>query len=105
MSNQSIINAFGRFWVHVLSKDKDILDQANSYTDTEVSNKVATLTAAIDGKSDSGHSHDDVYYTETEIDNKVATSNANGFMSSTDKVQIDSIEISTTSEIQTYLGY
>ena len=41
--------------------------------DTSVS---AQITNAISGKSDVGHTHDDVYYTETEVDAKLGEINA-----------------------------
>lgn len=65
----------------------------NDDSHNHVISNVDGLQTALNSKAKSGHTH------------RVATSNANGFMSSTDKVKIDSIEISTTSEIQTYLGY
>lgn len=65
----------------------------NDDSHNHVISNIDGLQAALDGKSGSGHTHN------------VATSSANGFMSSTDKVKIDSVEIATVSEIQTYLGY
>ena len=56
----------------------------NKVVDAEfeaISNAMNALESAIDGKSDSGHTHDDKYYTETEIDNKL-----NGYVPNTRKV-------------------
>ena len=36
-----------------------------------VANALNVLNTALEGKSDTGHTHDDRYYTETEIDNKL----------------------------------
>lgn len=49
MTNTSILNAFKRFWQHIV--------------------------AALSNKSDIGHTHDDIYCTEAEIDEKVAEIN------------------------------
>lgn len=38
-----------------------------------ISTAMGALDLAIDGKSDSGHTHDDRYYTESEIDAKLAS--------------------------------
>ena len=40
------------------------------YTETEIDSMMADLNAAIDGKSDADHIHDNLYYTETEIDDR-----------------------------------
>ena len=45
MANQSIANAFERFWQHIIAK--------------------------LGTKADVDHMHDDVYYTEAEVDNKL----------------------------------
>lgn len=50
MANTSILAAFERMWQHVV--------------------------AAISGKSDINHTHDDMYYTEAEMDSKLDTVNA-----------------------------
>jgi hypothetical protein len=39
---------------------------------TQIDEAVGTLEAAIAGKSDSGHTHDDRYYTESEVDSKLS---------------------------------
>lgn len=51
---------------------------ANKAVDAEfeaVSQAMGALESAIDGKSDSTHTHDDRYYTETEIDQKLSAVN------------------------------
>lgn len=51
---------------------------ANSTLNAEfdaISDAMGALENAIDGKSDSAHTHDDRYYTESEIDSKVSTIN------------------------------
>lgn len=35
-------------------------------------NDIAALQTSVDGKSDTGHTHDDRYYTESEVDKKLA---------------------------------
>lgn len=49
---------------------------ANNVLDAEfdaISDALGALELAIDGKSDSSHSHDDLYYTESEIDSKFSS--------------------------------
>ena len=74
---------------HTVSDITDyVIDDALSSTSTNpVQNKVLdtefeeiavsmrALDLALDGKSDSGHTHDDRYYTETEIDTKLSVVN------------------------------
>lgn len=43
------------------------------YTEEEIDSMMADINAAIDGKSDTNHVHDDLYYTETDIDTKLDT--------------------------------
>lgn len=72
--------------------------------DSKVAAAKADLQTEIDGKADTGHTHDDRYYTESEADallagkadtghvHSAATSAADGFMSASDKVKLDGIE-------------
>lgn len=51
--------------------NKTVVDSVLSETSTNpVENKA--VNAALAGKSDTGHTHDDRYYTETEVDTKLS---------------------------------
>ena len=47
------------------------------YNKTEIHDIASTLNTAINGKADSGHTHDDRYYTESEINTKISDINDN----------------------------
>ena len=47
------------------------------YNKTEIDGKVTSINTSINGKSDTGHTHDDRYYTESEINTKISDINDN----------------------------
>jgi len=53
---------------------------------------LAAIKNALDGKSDSNHTHSAV------------TSSDNGLMISTDKTKLDGMEVATLAEVKTALG-
>lgn len=48
----------------------------NDDSHNHIISNVDGLQSALDGKSNTGHTHNDIYYTESEIDTKVTTINA-----------------------------
>lgn len=78
----------------------DIFDPSNYYTKSETSG-ATEIQNALDGKSDTGHTHDDRYYTEIEIDNLLA-----GKVSTSDIDQvIDDTTSASTGAVSTSAVY
>ena len=50
MANQSIYDAFSRFWQHVIARTGDMITTAKSYTDEKVATKVDSTTVATSSK-------------------------------------------------------
>lgn len=56
-----------------LEQIKTLIPAIDTALDTESANPVQNkaVTAALDGKADASHTHDDRYYTESEVDTKL----------------------------------
>lgn len=81
----------------------------NNVINTEfeaVATAMNALEDAIDGKSDSTHTHDDRYYTESEIDSKISEINQNTQSYIDEKIsEIPSVDGYTKTEVDNKLSY
>lgn len=64
----SAASAFAVAWDKVTGKPSTFAPSSHTHTIANVTG----LQAALDGKSNNGHTHDDRYYTESEMDTKLA---------------------------------